>query len=38
MLFRKDLQQLDWETILRSIDNDPASIAATFQEIFEMLQ
>ena len=37
MLFRNDLQQIDWETILRPFDNDPASMAATFQEIFESI-
>ena len=37
MLFRKDLQQIDWETILRSFDNDPVRMAATCQEIVESI-
>lgn len=37
MLFRQDLQQIDWETILSPFNNDPVSMAATFQEIFESI-
>ena len=36
-LFRKCLEQVDWETILSPFDNDPVSMAATFQEIFESI-
>ena len=31
------LQQIEWETILSPIANDPNSMAATFQEIFESI-
>ena len=34
-LFRNDLQQLDWETILSSHADNPDNMATTFQEIFE---
>ena len=37
MLFRNDCQQIDWETSLRPYYNDPKSMAATFQEIFESI-
>ena len=37
MLFRNDLEQVDWESILRPFDNDPVSMAATFQETFESI-
>ena len=37
MLFRNDLEQVDWESILRPYDNDPVSMAATFQETFESI-
>ena len=37
MLFCKDFQQIDWETIFRPFDNGPVSMAATFQEIFESI-
>ena len=30
MLFRKDLEQIDWASILSPLDNGPVSIAATF--------
>ena len=33
--FQYDLQQIEWETILSPLANDPNSMAATFQEIFE---
>ena len=35
--FQYDLQQIDWETILNPHANDPNSMAATFQEIFESI-
>ena len=34
-LFRNDLQQIDWETILSSHADNPDNMATTFQEIFE---
>ena len=34
-LFRNDLQQIDWETILSSHADNPDNMAITFQEIFE---
>ena len=34
-LFRNDLQQIDWETILSSYADNPDNMATTFQEIFE---
>ena len=37
MLFRNDLEQVHWESILRQFDNDPVSMAATFQETFESI-
>ena len=37
MLFRQDLQQIDWETILSPFNVDPSSIATTFLEIFESI-
>ena len=37
MLFHNDCQQIDWETSLRLYDNNPKSMAATFQEIFESI-
>ena len=37
ILFRKDLEQVDWEAILRPFDNDPVSMVATFHEIFESI-
>ena len=37
MLFLNDLEQVDWESILRPFDNDPVSMAATFQETFESI-
>ena len=33
MLFRNDVQQIDWEAILRPYDSDPKSMAAALQEI-----
>ena len=33
--FRHDLQQIDWETVLSSYEDNPDKMAATFQEIFE---
>ena len=35
--FQCDLQQIEWETILSPFANDPNSMAATFQEIFESI-
>ena len=35
--FQYDIQQIEWETILSSLANDPNSMAATFQEIFESI-
>ena len=37
MLFRKDLEQIDWANILSPLDNGPVSMAASFQEIFESI-
>ena len=34
-LFRNDLQQIDWETILSPHAANPDNVAATFREIFE---
>ena len=34
-LFRNDLQQIDWETILSPYADNPDNMATTFQEIFE---
>ena len=34
-LFRNDLQQIDWETILISHADNPDNMATTFQETFE---
>ena len=34
-LFRNDLQQIDWETILSSYADKPDNIATTFQEVVE---
>ena len=34
-LFRNELQQIDWETILSSYADNPDNMATTFQEIFE---
>ena len=36
-IFQHDLQQIDWETILTPVGNDPSAMAGTFQEIFESL-
>ena len=36
-LFRNDLQQIDWETILSSYADNPDNVATTFQEIFESI-
>ena len=35
MLFRMDMQQIDWESILGPFEGDPACMAATFQDVFE---
>ena len=35
--FQYDLHQIEWETILSPLANDPNGIAATFQEIFESI-
>ena len=35
--FQYDLQQIEWETILSPLTNDPNSMAGTFQEIFESI-
>ena len=32
-LFQHELQQIDWETILTLLANDPSAMAGTFQEI-----
>ena len=37
MLFRQDLQQIDWETILSPFNVDPSSMATKFLEIFESI-
>ena len=34
-LFRVDMQQIDWESILGPFEGDPAGMAATFQDVFE---
>ena len=34
-LFRDDLQQIDWETILSSCADNPDNIATAFQEVYE---
>ena len=34
-LFRVDMQQIDWESILGPIEGDPADMAATFLDVFE---
>ena len=34
-LFRMDMQQIDWESILGPFEGDPAGMAATFQDLFD---
>ena len=34
-LFRMDMQQIDWESILGPSEGDPAGMVATFQDVFE---
>ena len=36
-LFRKDILQVDWEAILIPLSDNPADMAATFQEVFESI-
>ncbi len=36
-LFRSEIQQLDWEAILTPFGDNPANLAATFQEVFESI-
>ena len=36
-LFRNDLQQVDWETILNSCSNNCNEMTTTFQEIFQSI-
>ena len=36
-LFRNDLRQIDWSTILDPLSENPNEMASTFQEIFELI-
>ncbi len=36
-LFRNDIQQINWSSILSPFEGDPAGMAATFQDIFESI-